>query len=387
MKNILAYALFSAVLFIYSCDKIESPYGQGLPVQTNSVTIDQGTITGSIIDYNVLSATESDTSILYATWTYQENADTSYASVIFTWNGIQSDSLTGIATPLSPVHFDDTLSIAAGSPYGTLVFHYIADIGANGNGEATVMVFIANQATARKVLLVDFTGQQCIYCPRGARQAAVLEGLYGDQLVCVAIHAGSFAIPNGSGMYSYDFRTTEGTQWATALGVNSYPNGSVNFKSINGSPLQLSTAWGSSVANLLALAPEANIEVVNTFDATSRQLITSVNTTFLTSLAGDYNLAVFLTEDSIINWQKDIDATPYDNPNYVHMHTLRTSFSGAFGENIASSPAASFSVQKQYSITLASAYKEKDCHVVAFVFKNTPSDKEVVQAEKQPVIQ
>jgi len=389
MKRKLFSILGIAALLLQSCDKIEPPYGEGgPPAQTNSVTIDIGTITGSIIDYTVTSATESDTSILYATWTYQESGDTSYASVIFTWHGIKSDSITSIATPLGAVHFDDTLAIAAGSPFGTLTFHYIADINANGNGEATVIVIIVDQATARKVLLVDFTGQQCIYCPRGARQAATLEGIYGEQLVIVAIHAGSFAVPNASGMYSYDFRTTEGTQWATDLGVQAYPNGAINFKKVGSSVLQQYPAWGSTVANLLSLAPDANIELVNTYNATTRELTANINTTFLNTLPGEYNLAVFLTEDSIINWQKDFDASPTDNPNYVHMHTLRTSFSGAFGENIASSPAANFSVEKEYTITLPIEYKEKDCHVVAFVFKYAAGnpERDVVQAEMQAVI-
>src|SRR4051812_26459052 len=76
----------------------------------------------------------------------------------------------------------------------------------------------------RKVLLVDFTGHQCVYCPRGARKAIELEDFYGSQLIGIAIHCGSFALTNTSGMYTYDFRTPEGNQLLQDILIPSFPN-------------------------------------------------------------------------------------------------------------------------------------------------------------------
>jgi len=378
--------LFPVAIAIQSCDKVEGPYGEGgVPAPDNSVTINTGTITGSILDYSVVGATESDTSFLEAKWFYLESGDTSYAAIIFEWNGVKSDSLELSVSPAGPVHFDDTLSIAAGSPYGTLIFHYIADIGATATGTGTVIVTVATNQAARTVLLVDFTGQQCIYCPRGARKATELENLYGEQLIGIAVHAGSFAIPATSGnMYTYDFRTPEATQLATELGVQSYPNGSINFKKVNNNILQLYPAWGSAIANLLQLPPHADITITNSYDETARQLTTTIKTDFIKSLTGNFNLAVYLIEDNIVNWQKDADAIPVDNPNYVHRHVFRKSFNGLYeGEFIAASPAQNSSVEKQYSLTLSNEYNDDHCEVVAFVFyENTM---EVVQAARMKI--
>lgn len=381
MKNILYLLPVTLAFFMQACDKIEAPYGEGGGTPAaNSITIDAGTITGSITEYSVSSATESDTSILYATWYYAESNDTSFASIIFTWNGQKSDSVKTFVTPKGPVHIDDTLSIAAGSPYGTLTFHYIADIDTSGNGEGTVIVIIAQAQAVKKVLLFDFTGHQCVYCPRAARTATSLESVYGEQLITIALHCGSFANVNASGPFSYDFRTPEGNQLLGDLQISSFPNGSINFLKKNNSYLIAYTAWGSTISNELKKAPQADITMTTDYQSVTRELTASISASFINSMSGNYNLAVYLTEDSIINWQKDADANPVDNPNYVHMHVFRTSFTGTYGEQVASGPSAGTSIDKQYTITVNSGFNENHCSVVAFLLD--AATKEIVQAEK-----
>lgn len=386
MKKVIFY--FSLVLssFFQACDKIDAPYGEGsTPAPTNSINIDAGTINGSIIDYSVTSATESDTSFLYASWYYTVSGDTSFASVVFTWNGNKSDSIISYTTPIGPVHFDDTLAIAAGSPFGTLNFHYIADITVTGSGTGTVVVIIANAQVVKKVLLVDFTGQKCQFCPRGARKLTELEGIYGEQLIGIAIHAGNYAIPATSGtMYTYDFRTPEGNQLSANLSVSNYPNGSINFKEFNGSVLQQYPSWGGNVSNLLKLAPEASIEITQNYNATSRESSVSIESVFLKQRTGNYNLVVYLIEDGIVNWQLDVDALPPDNPNYIHRHVLRGSYSGVYGELIATDPLLNSAFTKTYNLLINNTYNQNNCSVVAFVMD--ADTREVVQAEKVNLI-
>ncbi len=382
MKKIHFFLAAIAILYLQACDKVEAPYGEGGGTPAgNSISIDGGTITGSILDYSVSSATESDTSILYASWYFTSSGDTSYAAVIFTWNNQKSDSVVAYVTPAGAVHFDETLSIAAGSPFGTLNFHYIADINASGSGEGTVIVIITNAQAVKKLVLFDFTGHQCVYCPRAARTATTLEGIYGEQLITIALHCGSFANVNASGPFSYDFRTPEGTQLQGDFFISNFPNGSVNFIKKNGSILIPYAAWGSMVANELTKSPQAEISITNSYNTTSRELTATIHTTFINALSGNYNLVVYLTEDSIVNWQKDADFNPpvFDNPNYVHRHVFRTSFSGTYGEPVVSVPAAGSSVDKQYSITLNSGFNEKHCAVVAFIMD--ASTKEIIQGQ------
>ena len=47
----------------------------------------------------------------------------------------------------------------------------------------------------RNVLIEDFTGQRCIYCPGATDAITELQTTYGaDKLIAVAIHAGPLAV-------------------------------------------------------------------------------------------------------------------------------------------------------------------------------------------------
>ena len=47
----------------------------------------------------------------------------------------------------------------------------------------------------RNVLIEDFTGQRCIYCPQATEAISQLQATYGaDKLIAVAIHAGPLAL-------------------------------------------------------------------------------------------------------------------------------------------------------------------------------------------------
>ena len=47
----------------------------------------------------------------------------------------------------------------------------------------------------RNVLIEDFTGQRCIFCPKATESITELQATYGaDKLIAVAIHAGPLAV-------------------------------------------------------------------------------------------------------------------------------------------------------------------------------------------------
>lgn len=52
----------------------------------------------------------------------------------------------------------------------------------------------------RNVLIEDFTGQRCIFCPDASDAIAQLQARYSDdKLIAVAIHAGPLALKSKSG--------------------------------------------------------------------------------------------------------------------------------------------------------------------------------------------
>lgn len=240
----------------------------------------------------------------------------------------------------------------------------------------------------RKVLLEDFSGHTCANCPHASRIAQQLKDSYGEQLVLITIHGGDFAYPMPivppDSMYYYDFRTPEGDELNVELGIQAWPTGSVNRKTINNTRLVYYTAWGGVISDILQEPPYAALEITNGFNTSSRQISTSIKCDFIKELPDNYSLAVYLTEDSIINWQLDQEAVPEDVKDYVHRHVLRGSFSGTYGEAIIAAPDSGASVTKQYTLTIPAEYNENHCAVVAFIFNTTT--KEVVQVEEKKLI-
>lgn len=242
----------------------------------------------------------------------------------------------------------------------------------------------------RKVLIEDYTGQKCGNCPRAAEAIDAIKAIYGDKIVSMGVHVGYYATPNpqGSAEFTYDFRTPMGDYWDnefqnSAIGL---PNGTVNRKTVNGFIPQNYTNWSTAVAQILAQAPDADIAITNTYNAGTRQVNTTVDTEILNDLPGNYMLCVYVTEDSIVNWQKDYNLNPNDHNDYVHRHVLRGSMNGNAGTAVgtgALAPGNTFS--QQFSITLDPTWVQAHCAVVAFLY-NT-STKEIVQVEEQKIIQ
>lgn len=245
--------------------------------------------------------------------------------------------------------------------------------------------FVSNTTHIRKVLVEDYTGHTCGNCPRAAETAATLIGTYGEQAVVIAVHVGFFAEPKNypDSSYSADYRTTVGDELNNFFGNDAagLPNGMVNRKVVSSSPILSYNSWTSVFASEVALAPVADIYIKPQYDVDAHTACADVKVEFLSDLSGEYKLCVFLTEDSIVDWQKDYSLNPADIPDYVHRHLLRASFNGTWGETIGTAPITTGSSDiKRYSLALNSGWNVAKLKVVAFVY-NTSSN-EVIQAEE-----
>ena len=71
--------------------------------------------------------------------------------------------------------------------------------------------------------------------------------------------------------------------------------------------------------------------------------------------------------------------------NYVHRHMLRGSFTGAFGENIASTASAGQEISRTYSTKLLpSNVNVNQVYIYALLFDNTT--REIIQVEEKKLI-
>ncbi|MBN2727608.1 MAG: Omp28-related outer membrane protein [Bacteroidales bacterium] len=258
---------------------------------------------------------------------------------------------------------------------------YIDEPYTEGNGTVN-----PTDTVKRKILLEDFTGHQCPNCPAAAVVAHQLEALYPGQIQIVTIHAGFFSqmvSPN----YLIDFTCTEGVALDTYFGVSTIgnPNGLVNRKEYSGSRVIGPNDWPSKVAEFLAMEPDADINLGCSYNDGSGAIDLTVDVDFFSDFSNDIMICAFLTEDSIIAYQKNNDPAVGTTPeiaNYTHMHVLRGSMNGTWGDTLTTGGvSANDSYQKtiNYSISTGT-WDTEHMHIVVFIYDATTL--EVIQSEE-----
>lgn len=172
----------------------------------------------------------------------------------------------------------------------------------------------------KKILIEDFTGHTCPNCPEAAKELEAIQSLYGDQIVGMAIHVSTtFARPYAptAPFFQYDFRTEWGDNWDSFYGISSVglPKGMINRIGMPDNNILGKDQWAAIVAQ--ELKKDINFKIYIESDESS----ISINSEIYNTHNGNYNLRICLTENNVVNWQKDGS----DNvENYNHKHVLRS---------------------------------------------------------------
>lgn len=234
-----------------------------------------------------------------------------------------------------------------------------------------------NTNNERHVLVEEFTGQTCAPCPGGAKALRDLHTLYdglGKELILVAIHEGSQSAPHTAPDTSFltEWRVASGGYFANTLfspgNLPGTPSALINRVpyDLANPPWIYKSDWQSSADAEFAKPNIINLDMVATFDTLINSGTIAVRTWFLTNLTSEYYLVVYLTQDSIVNWQKNgpsgigDDAYPLnqDVSNYVHRHVFRGCLSndpGGSGILISSGSVSSGTkIIKAFNFNLAS---------------------------------
>lgn len=253
-------------------------------------------------------------------------------------------------------------------------------------------VIIDDTGVVKKVLVEDFTGYRCGHCPKAADVAVELMDTYKDKVVVIAIHSGdTYAKPFGL-KYVYDFRTAVGEElFPLFIAGAGQPNGTINRKSFNGTYPVYHTGWAAKVQAALTEKPKMTIKLQPAYDAATQTLTVKTTVKYLQAGTTDQKLALYLTEDSIVYYQKDYrvqSPAPEDVPNYLHRHVLRGAVGdyGAFGKQIsAAAIAAGAEFTETFTLSFAGKdWKPEHCAVVGLV--NDGATKEVLQAEEVKIL-
>lgn len=250
----------------------------------------------------------------------------------------------------------------------------------------------------KRAFLEDYTGHNCPNCPRAALTARDLKTLYEDSLVVITVHAGFFAKPStGDPLWAYDFKTAAGTEWDNyfKVGAVGNPNGMVSRKGFTENKQVLAPAlWANAVKATVAEAPLMDLQLITEYNATEDKLCIHTKTTFLQTVTDrSLNLLVVMTEDSIVQPQKNSEAAVGQTPqimDYVHMHVLRGAVNGSWGTPVLlKTETSSDPVVKTFPTHFTgfnvNTMIPKNCRVVAFVYD--VDTKEVLQVAEASVVE
>ena len=215
----------------------------------------------------------------------------------------------------------------------------------------------------KKVVLEEFTGITCGYCPDGHVIAQNIQNNNPGNVFLINIHQGSFANPGNSG---FDFRTPFGNALAAQVGANFYPSGTINR---NSNALSRGS-WTSAANTTLGQSSDVNVGVEADIDVQTNTITVHVEA-FYTADSPESNnkLNVALLQNNTIGPQTD-----YENGNtteYNHMHRLVWLITGQWGEVITTTTAGTF-IDETYTYDIPDDYngvpvKIEDLEVVAFI--------------------
>jgi len=255
--------------------------------------------------------------------------------------------------------------------------------------ECPIPDFPADTHHVKTVLIEEYTGHTCVNCPTAAITAHDIVSTYGEKAVLMTIHAGYFA-ETESGNYSLDLNTTPGTALHTEFGIAGNPAATFNRKYVGGSRVfEAYTAWETTFVQVQDTVPVLDMQMITNFNSSTNKVCVHVQTEYLVDLSSPLKIAMYVTEDSIIGYQKNnnslIGTTP-DIVDYVFMDVLRGAINGAWGTDLSTTAViAETKKVTSFSYTLNSGWVADHCHVIAVVYNaDTYEILQVVEGEVTP---
>lgn len=208
----------------------------------------------------------------------------------------------------------------------------------------------------KKVILEEFTGVNCVYCPQGHTIANSIKAANPTNVFLINIHVGSFATPSAG---QPDFRTPFGTAIVNQTGIAGYPAGTVNRTVFPGNAQNGGTGtamsrdkWTPTSNQTLAQSSYVNVATTATINVNTRLLTVLVEAYYTgSSPVSTNNLNVALLQNNTFGPQVGGN----QGNNYNHQHRLIHMVTGQWGEVINTTTTGTF-VTRTYTYTIPATY-------------------------------
>jgi hypothetical protein len=237
----------------------------------------------------------------------------------------------------------------------------------------------------KKVLIEEFTGAWCGYCPDGAH---IVESIINDnngKVVGVSLHSGDAMEVAHTNILETTYQNT------------GYPSGMVDRVSVNGNTCINRGYWEYVANDQLTKTAVCGLAIIS--EVNGQNATVEVHAGFNSALNGDdYRLTVYLIEDGVTGTGYGYDQRNYYNTDpespfynlgdpieeYEHNHTLRAVLSESLGDAIMVSEMVSGGEHiETYTVDLSS-YNKNNLSIVAFVtyIGSTIAEHEIMNVQK-----
>jgi hypothetical protein len=259
-------------------DDVSYTYTAYAPTSKNASVTYIGNVMGYLAGANVTPSVEirnlGTTAITSAELSIKYNGNT------------LNKTLTGISLPANGLYtttFDNTLSIVGGN--GDVVASVVtvngtADDNANDDSK-TISINPIVPAKGKVVIGEEATGTWCQWCPRGAVALKTMHDKYDGFFQGIAVH-------NNDPMENpyYDA--------SIASKISGYPSALVD----RGAKMDPS-AMGGDFINRIQIAPKGVMDIAAKYDAATKMMSVSVETTIQSDISGDFRIACAIVEDDV----------------------------------------------------------------------------------------
>ena len=218
----------------------------------------------------------------------------------------------------------------------------------------------------QKVVVEDYTGTWCVWCPRVTGALELVHDAT-DKVSIVAIHE------VGTGEYADPMHFPQVEDLKSEFGVDGLPAARINR----------TTSWNlptipndSHIAEVTSIAGVVtNIGIGVNSQLTGNELIVEVNVAYEEGSSQNDRIVVYLVENGIVYLQKNaydsIDQSIYFGmgdpiPDFVHNDVLRASLSDVFGDEIPATGALE-EYTRTYNYTVPAEYNKDNLSIVVMV--------------------
>lgn len=218
----------------------------------------------------------------------------------------------------------------------------------------------------RAVLIEDFTGQNCLNCPRAHEKIEDLQKQYGaDKVIAVSIHGGSMAI---SDRRPFGLMTQEGDEICNYYSIPSFPMGVIDGVT----PPVDDAKWATAVYNDLQKPSEVQLEASAELMADGNTISCTANIT--SSEDGEGKIQFWVVESGIVAQQKMPDGSI--DENYVHNNVFRAQVFPMRGNPVAFSRDGATA---NGTVDVRERWNLENVEIVAFVSDNNNIVQQVVK--------